>query len=217
MRHAHRRDRPRPRWRRPATCRRDTSRSRPATRSSATTAAPPSARSSRTTPGPVGAGRQRVHAGPARRLDGDRRQRRHELAGLANGLEIATRGAPRRPAVWQWVVTPLRDNDRDGHIGDELQGFIRANVSGSRMPLAFSAQASRPGSEVLPHQLAVSRGLGRPLDRRVRVVRQLQPGTTSPGSTTPIPHGMRAADRQVLGSDAAHRGDDRRAHRVFVW
>ncbi len=57
---------------------------------------------------------------------------------LANGLEVATRGAPRRPAVWQWVVTPLLDNDRDGHVGDELHGFIRANVSGSRMPLAFS-------------------------------------------------------------------------------
>ena len=57
---------------------------------------------------------------------------------LANGLEVATRGAPRRPAVWTWVVTPLRDNDGDGHVGDELHGFIRANVSGSRMPLAFS-------------------------------------------------------------------------------
>ncbi len=57
---------------------------------------------------------------------------------LANGLEVATRGAPRRPAVWTWVVTPLRDNDRDGHVGDELHGFIRANVTGSRMPLAFS-------------------------------------------------------------------------------
>jgi hypothetical protein len=57
---------------------------------------------------------------------------------LANGLEIATRGAPRRPAMWAWVVTPLRDNDWDGHVGDELHGFIRANVSGSRMPLAFS-------------------------------------------------------------------------------
>ena len=57
---------------------------------------------------------------------------------LANGLEVATRGAPRRPAVWQWVVTQLRDSDGDGHVGDELHGFIRANVSGSRMPLAFS-------------------------------------------------------------------------------
>lgn len=57
---------------------------------------------------------------------------------LANGLEVATRGAPRRPAVWQWVVTRLLDNDRDGHVGDELHGFIRANVSGSKMPLAFS-------------------------------------------------------------------------------
>ena len=57
---------------------------------------------------------------------------------LANGLEVATRGAPRRPAVWTWVVTALRDNDGDGQVGDELHGFIRANVSGSRMPLAFS-------------------------------------------------------------------------------
>jgi hypothetical protein len=57
---------------------------------------------------------------------------------LANGLEVATRGAPRRPAVWTWVVTPLRDNDWDGHVGDELHGFIRANISGSGMPLAFS-------------------------------------------------------------------------------
>ena len=57
---------------------------------------------------------------------------------LANGLEVATRGAPRRPTVWNWVVTPLRDNDGDGHVGDELHGFIRANVTGSRMPLAFS-------------------------------------------------------------------------------
>ena len=57
---------------------------------------------------------------------------------MANGLEVATRGAPRRPAVWQWIVTPLVDSDRDGHVGDELHGFIRANVSGSRMPLAFS-------------------------------------------------------------------------------
>jgi len=57
---------------------------------------------------------------------------------LANGLETATRGAPRRPAVWQWVVTQLRDGDGDGHVGDELHGYIRANVSGSRMPLAFS-------------------------------------------------------------------------------
>ena len=65
---------------------------------------------------------------------------------LANGLEIATRGAPRRPAVWQWVVTPLSDSDRDGHTGDELQGFVRANISGSRMPLAFSLKPHDPSS-----------------------------------------------------------------------
>lgn len=63
---------------------------------------------------------------------------------LANGLETATRGAPRRPAVWQWVVSPLRDTDGDAHTGDELHGFIRANVSGSRMPLAFSLKPHDP-------------------------------------------------------------------------
>ncbi|HYI67553.1 MAG TPA: hypothetical protein VEW95_11555 [Candidatus Limnocylindrales bacterium] len=65
---------------------------------------------------------------------------------LANGLEAATRGAPRRPAVWQWVVSPLGDSDRDGHTGDELQGFVRANVSGSKMPLAFSLKPHDPNS-----------------------------------------------------------------------
>jgi hypothetical protein len=69
---------------------------------------------------------------------------------LANGLEVATRGAPRRPAVWQWVVTPLRDRDGDGHVGDELHGFIRANVSGSRMPLAFSL---KPHDRFARHRL----------------------------------------------------------------
>ena len=65
---------------------------------------------------------------------------------LANGLETATRGAPRRPAGWQWVVTPLTDSDRDGHTGDELQGFVRSNISGSKMPLAFSLKPHDPNS-----------------------------------------------------------------------
>ena len=35
---------------------------------------------------------------------------------LANGLETATRGAPRRPAVWQWVVdTTRRQRPRRSH------------------------------------------------------------------------------------------------------
>lgn len=65
---------------------------------------------------------------------------------LANGLETATRGAPRRPASWQWVVTPLGDSDRDGQTGDELQGFVRSNISGSKMPLAFSLKPHDPNS-----------------------------------------------------------------------
>lgn len=65
---------------------------------------------------------------------------------LANGLEAATKGAPRRPAIWQWVVTPLSDSDRDRHTADELQGFVRSNVSGSKMPLAFSLKPHDPNS-----------------------------------------------------------------------
>lgn len=59
---------------------------------------------------------------------------------LVDGLDAATRGAPRRPAGWEWAATPLEDADGDGHVGDELQGFVRANVSGSRMPLAFAVK-----------------------------------------------------------------------------
>ena len=59
---------------------------------------------------------------------------------LVNGLDEATRGAPRRPARWEWAATPLEDADGDGHVGDELQGFVRANVSGSKMPLAFAVK-----------------------------------------------------------------------------
>ena len=62
---------------------------------------------------------------------------------LEDGLELGTAGAPRRPAGWDWVVTNLTDSDRDGTIGDQLHGFVRANVSGSRMGLAIP---------VLPHE-----------------------------------------------------------------
>ena len=41
-------------------------------------------------------------------------------------------------------MTNLRDTDRDGHTGDELHGFARANISGSRMPLAFSLKPYDP-------------------------------------------------------------------------
>jgi len=55
---------------------------------------------------------------------------------LEDGLESSTIGAPRRPSGWDWVVTDVRDLDRDGATGDELQAFIRSNISVSRMPLA---------------------------------------------------------------------------------
>lgn len=56
---------------------------------------------------------------------------------LEAGLERATGGSPRRPANWDWVVTYLRDRDRDGQYGDQLHDYVRANVSGSKMPLAI--------------------------------------------------------------------------------
>lgn len=59
---------------------------------------------------------------------------------LVYGLERATAGAPRRPSTWAWVITPLSDSDRDGAVGDQLHDYVRWNVSGSRMPLAFAVK-----------------------------------------------------------------------------
>ena len=62
---------------------------------------------------------------------------------MEDGLELATAGAPRRPPNWDWVVTYLKDSDRDGTVGDQLHDYVRASVSGSRMALAIP---------VLPHE-----------------------------------------------------------------
>jgi hypothetical protein len=59
---------------------------------------------------------------------------------LASGLQTATNGSPRQPGGWQWVVQALQDGNRNGTTGDELHGFVRANISGSRMPLAVSVK-----------------------------------------------------------------------------
>jgi hypothetical protein len=56
---------------------------------------------------------------------------------MADGLDTATAGAPRRPADWDWVVTALKDTDGDGTVGDQLHDYVRANISGSRMALAI--------------------------------------------------------------------------------
>jgi hypothetical protein len=56
---------------------------------------------------------------------------------LEYGLERATSGAPRRPANWDWVISYLKDTDGDGQFGDQLHDYVRANVSGSKMPLAI--------------------------------------------------------------------------------
>lgn len=65
---------------------------------------------------------------------------------LEDGLELGTRGSPRRPAGWDWVVLDVRDRDGDGHTGDELQGYVRSNVSNSKMPLAIPVKPHDPNS-----------------------------------------------------------------------
>ena len=65
---------------------------------------------------------------------------------LEAGLEKATAGSPRRPANWDWVVSPLQDLDRDGTSGDELHSYVRSNVSSSKMPLAISIKPHDPSA-----------------------------------------------------------------------
>ena len=65
---------------------------------------------------------------------------------LEDGLELGTAGSPRRPADWDWVVTDVRDRNNDGHSGDELQGYVRSNVSSSKMPLAIPVKPHDPNS-----------------------------------------------------------------------
>ena len=65
---------------------------------------------------------------------------------LEIGLERGTQGAPRRPAGWDWVVMDVRDRDGDGMTGDELQGYVRSNVSSSKMPLAIPVKPHDPAS-----------------------------------------------------------------------
>jgi hypothetical protein len=69
-----------------------------------------------------------------------------DAGNLEIGLERATVGAPRRPANWDWVVIILADRNGNGLVGDELHGYARANISGSRMPLAVSVKPHEPGA-----------------------------------------------------------------------
>lgn len=62
------------------------------------------------------------------------------------GLEQATAGSPRRPWNWDWIVTELIDTDRDGWVGDQLDAYVRSNISGSKMPLAISVKPHDPAS-----------------------------------------------------------------------
>lgn len=66
---------------------------------------------------------------------------------LEYGLEVATKGAPRRPSGWNWVVTNLRDTDGDGTVADQLHGYVKSNVSFSKMPLAIPVKPHASGSK----------------------------------------------------------------------
>lgn len=66
---------------------------------------------------------------------------------LIHGLEKGTAGSPRRPADWAWVITHLRDLNGNGTTGDELQAYVRANVSNSKMPLAVPVKPHSPYSD----------------------------------------------------------------------
>lgn len=65
---------------------------------------------------------------------------------MERGLETATWGSPRRPADWDWIVTRLEDTDRDGWVGDQLDAYVRSNISQSKMPLAISVKPHAPDS-----------------------------------------------------------------------
>lgn len=65
---------------------------------------------------------------------------------MERGLETATWGSPRRPANWDWIVTRLEDTDRDGWVGDQLDAYVRSNISNSKMPLAISVKPHAPDS-----------------------------------------------------------------------
>jgi hypothetical protein len=67
---------------------------------------------------------------------------------LERGLERATVGAPRRPGNWDWVVINLRDHNGNGLVGDELHGYARSNISGSRMALAVPVKPHEPQAQV---------------------------------------------------------------------
>ena len=62
------------------------------------------------------------------------------------GLDVATARSPRLPRNWDWVVTMLRDTDGDGWSGDQLDAFVRSNISNSRMPLAIPVKPHDPNA-----------------------------------------------------------------------
>lgn len=70
------------------------------------------------------------------------------------GLEKGTAGSPRRPANWDWIVTVLWDTDGDGWVGDQLDAYVRSNISHSKMPLAIPVKPHDPNSPSGAHLLS---------------------------------------------------------------
>lgn len=65
---------------------------------------------------------------------------------MQEGLDVVTRGSPRQPKNWDWIVTWLHDSDGDGWVGDQLDAYVRSNISYSKMPLAISVKPHDPNS-----------------------------------------------------------------------
>ena len=131
---------------------------------------------------------------------------------MADGLDIATARAPRRPANWDWVVTRLEDTDHDGTFGDQLHDYVRANISGMRMALAIP---------VLPHERDGRFHLSSwpqpvefagPLDCRVWLARPLRRDGLLAAVLHRLVGGRGRLDRSLLGPDETHRRHDPRPH-----
>jgi hypothetical protein len=66
---------------------------------------------------------------------------------LATGLQKATVSSPRFPADFAWGALDMRDRSGNGNIGDELQDYVRAAVSGWKMPLAIPVKPHDKNSD----------------------------------------------------------------------
>jgi hypothetical protein len=88
----------------------------------------------------VASGKNAFTQGEIARWMGTDRVGLTDVFSLEAGLETGTRGSPRRPANWDWLVSILQDTDGDGTLADQLHDYARFNVSRWRMPMAVSVK-----------------------------------------------------------------------------